>query len=361
MQTVRDVEQSAVARLVLTNDSASTWFNLKMGLETTAQRYRQTYQATPETAALNLGFDEQRTAAFAGKRAGAEPPPGRPRRGAHRIFGPAKSLERRASPGLGLQNRREQPTLGRLRLVLPNPHQRPAALQPKTCNTSAPSTCCFTYQRIANDRTFRAEVYQKNYTQLTTFDAANPYNPSAYQNAGSGYAQGLDVFWRDRKSLRRVDYWVSYGLLDTRRQYRTDPVPAVPTFAARHNLSVVGKYWMQKLHTQVGFTYSYGSPRAYHDPNQPGYNQGRTPSYQDLSLNAAYLTHLFGQFTIVYVSASNVLGRDNIYGYRYAATADASGQYRGVAVTPSAPRMLFVGVFISINKKTKGDVNQAPE
>ncbi len=33
VQTVHELDRSAVARALLTNDSASTWFNLKMGLE----------------------------------------------------------------------------------------------------------------------------------------------------------------------------------------------------------------------------------------------------------------------------------------------------------------------------------------
>ena len=124
---------------------------------------------------------------------------------------------------------------------------------------------------------------------------------------------------------------------------------------------MVGKYYVAKMHTQFGFTYSYGSPRRYFDPNQAGYNQAALPAYQDLSLNVSYLTHWFGQFTIVYVSASNVLNRQNIYGYTYASTADAGGQFRSAAVLPPAPRMLFVGVFISINKTTKVDLEKRPD
>lgn len=34
-QQIDELERTATARLVLTNDSASTWFNLKLGTETT--------------------------------------------------------------------------------------------------------------------------------------------------------------------------------------------------------------------------------------------------------------------------------------------------------------------------------------
>ncbi|QKG52834.1 TonB-dependent receptor [Hymenobacter sp. BRD67] len=218
------------------------------------------------------------------------------------------------------------------------------------------------YQYMAHDRTLRAELYYKDYQKLVRFDGANPLNAAAYANSGGGYARGLDLFYRDRyQTFKKIDFWVSYGLLDTRRQFRADLAPAVPTFAATHNLSLVGKYWLATLHTQVGATYSYGSPRAYYNPNLPGYNQGRTPSFQTLDLSLSYLTHLAGQYTIVYLGVSNVLNRDNIFGYRYAAAPDAAGHYAGVPTRLLAPQMLVAAVFISINKKAPGDTTVAPD
>ena len=360
VQTVHELDRSAVARAVLTNDSASTWFNLKMGLEGYAQRYRQQYQPIADAVPLARGVDEQRAAGFAESELVL----------AKRLAGRA-GLRTEYSHLLGRWN--AAPRLGLAYKTGPN-SQLSAAwgwfYQTPTTDLLRVSHALqferaehylLTYQHQVKDRTLRAEIYQKNYAQLTTFDRDQPFNPATYQNAGSGYARGLDVLFRDRTSIKMADYWVSYGFLDTRRQFRADPVLAVPTFAARHNLSVVGKYYVRQVHTQVGFTYSYGSGRRYHDPNLPGYNQRSLPSYQDLSLNVSYLTNLFGQFTIVYVSASNVLGRNNIYGYTYAGQPDVSGQLRSSAVTPPAPRMLFVGVFISINKTSKVDLDKRPD
>ncbi|WP_345235582.1 TonB-dependent receptor [Hymenobacter saemangeumensis] len=360
VQTVQDVEQSAVARLVLTNDSASTWFNLKLGAEGYGQQFRQRYQANAEAPTQRLGFDEQRGAAFAESdvvlakrlagRAGL--------RGEYSALLGDWSL----APRLALAY--QTGAYSQLSAAWGQFYQTPTndLLRVSTnLKFEKAEHLLLTFQRVAQQRTLRAEAYYKTYAGLSTFDAAQPFNPSRYQNAGSGYARGLDLFWRDRSTFKKVDYWVSYGLLDTRRQYRADPAQAVPTFAATHNLSVVGKYWVQKIHTQFSFTYSYGSARRFHNPNEPGYNQGRTPDFHDLSLNASYLTHLFGQFTIVHVSASNVLGRQNIFGHRYAVTPDANGQFASVAITPVVPQMLFVGVFISINKKAKVDLNEAPE
>jgi len=358
---VQEIEQSLVARVVLTNDSAGTKWTLKLGAEGLGQQYRRTYQEAEDAPVWRTGrFTERRASAFveadvslaerlmarAGGRAEYSGLLGRgnvaPRLAVAWQTGAHSSVS--GAYGLFYQT----PTNDLLRVT--------SALRFEEAQHAM-----LTYQRTHNNQTLRAEAYHKTYDHLTVFDGQQPTEASTYRSTGTGYARGLDLYWRDRKTLKNTDYWISYGLLDTRRQFREDPVSAVPTFAARHNLNVVGKYWVAKLHTQVGFTASYGSPRRYHNPNEEGYNQGRLPSYQDLSLNASYLTTIAKQFTIIYVSVSNVLGRENVFGYRFADTAAPDGSYGRAAVMPSAPRMLFVGVFISINKKRPADVNTAPE
>lgn len=361
VQTVREQEQSAVARLVLTNDSAATWFNLKMGVEGLAQRYRQTYQARPEAEVRALGFTEQRAAAFAE----SEVVLSRRLAGRAGLRGEYSGLLGRANLAPRLALAYQTGTHSQLSAAAGLFYQSPTN-DLLRYGYAAPlgferaRHLLLTYQRIAGPRTLRAELYRKDYTALVTYDPADPFRPGAYQNAGAGYAQGLDLFWRDRSTVKNLDYWVSYGFLDTKRQYRADPVAAVPGFAARHSLSVVAKHWLPKLQTQVGLTYAYTGPRAYNDPNRPGYQQGHTPAYQDLSLNLSYLTRILGQFTILHAAVSNVLGQNQVFGYHYASIPDASGQYGRVALTPGAPRLLFVGVFISINKE-KADLSQAPD
>ncbi|RTQ47841.1 TonB-dependent receptor [Hymenobacter gummosus] len=363
-QYLHELEQSLVGRVVLTNDSAGTYFNLKLGTEAVGQQFRQQFQATPEELMRRTGFTEARVAGFAESdmafsnrlvaRAGL--------RGEYsRVLGRWNAAPRLALayqlPGEGSQLSAayglfyQTPTNDLLRFGQYNDALR----------FERAAHYLVTYQRIKNDRTLRLEAYQKTYGQLVRYDALNPYNPFGYASTGRGHARGLDVFFRDKKTVKGLDYWVSYGLVDARRQQRQDPVAAVPTFVSRHNATVVGKYWIHRLHTLVGATASYASPRAYHDPNRPGYNQGRTPSYQDLSLNLSYVTTLRKHLTIVHLSCSNVLGRDNVFGYRYAATPDATGLYQGVAVTPAAPRMLFAGLLISINKQRPADTETAPE
>ena len=358
-QTVRDLEQSAVARLVLTNDSASTWFNVKIGAEGLAQHYRQTYQANAETPVLRTGFDEQRATVF------TESEVVLTKRLAGRVGlrGEYSGLLHRANLAPRLALALQMGAYSQLSAAWGHFYQTPTTDLLRfgsPLNFERAQHLLLTYQRVVGTRTLRAEAYRKTYTQLATYDPARAFDPAAYANAGGGYAQGLDLFWRDRTTVRNLDYWVSYGFLDTERRFRADPVANVPTFAARHSLSVVAKYWVPKIHTQIGGTYAYTGPRTYTDANQPGYHQARTPAYHDLSLNLSYLTTVFGQFTILHVAVSNVLGANQIFGYRYAAAPDASGQYGRVAQTPGAPRMLFVGCFITLGKK-KVDLNQSPD
>ncbi|MBL7852099.1 MAG: TonB-dependent receptor [Cyclobacteriaceae bacterium] len=217
------------------------------------------------------------------------------------------------------------------------------------------------YQLITNRRTFRAEVYHKRYDDLVRFAAPGTLPPAfapvnvAMDNSGSGYARGGELFWRDNQTFRNVDYWVSYSYLDTRREYLYYPTAAVPSFASAHNFSVVYKHFVPALKTQFGVTWSFASARPYHDPNRPGFMQGSTPNYSDLSANVSYLPT---SWMIVHLSCTNVLGYDNIFGYTYAMTPDAQGVYAGRAIRQPATRFLFLGIFITLSKN-KG-INQLP-
>ncbi|MDX1628567.1 MAG: TonB-dependent receptor, partial [Fulvivirga sp.] len=209
------------------------------------------------------------------------------------------------------------------------------------------------YQIITGKRTFRIEGYYKKYENLVKFTDA--YDPSTFSNTGAGYAKGIDVFWRDNQSVKGLDYWVSYSWLDTERDYRDFPVPAIPTFASEHNFSVVTKYFWQALKTQIGTTYTFASQRPYNNPNSAGFNTQRTPAYHDLSVNFSYL---YRPNVIFHASVTNVLGIDNIFGYEYSDQPDATGNYVGRAIRQPAPRFIFIGAFITLSKNKT--TNQLP-
>jgi outer membrane cobalamin receptor len=200
------------------------------------------------------------------------------------------------------------------------------------------------YQVITDRRTFRIETYFKKYFSLVKYMNldANQLN-----NTGSGFAKGIELFWRDAQTIKNVDYWVSYSYLDTERDYLNFPSSAVPSFASTHNFSFVYKHFISKLKTQAGFTYSYSSGRSYYNPNNENFNADRTPAYQDLSLNLAYLPK---PNLILYFSCTNLLGYKNIFGYQYTNTPDTKGVYASRAVRQPADRFIFIGILITISK-----------
>jgi len=203
------------------------------------------------------------------------------------------------------------------------------------------------YQYSARNRIFRAEAYRKQYDNLITFDGEFPGFDNNYTNDGDGYAQGIDIFWRDDNSIKNVDYWVSYSYLDTKRMYLNYPTEATPSFANTHNLSVVGKYWVGDWKSQFGISYQYASGRSYTNPNEPGFLQEKTRAYNSLSINCAYL---ISQQKILYFSINNLPGFTNINSYQYTSAPDINGNYNRRAVRPAADQFFFVGFFWTISE-----------
>jgi hypothetical protein len=210
----------------------------------------------------------------------------------------------------------------------------------------------FNYQYNGNGTLFRAEGYYKNYNNLVKYDADFPDFNSTFNNEGTGYAKGIDLFWRDTKTIKNTEYWVSYSFLDTQRDYKNYPTKAQPNFANTHNLSVVGKYWIDDLRSQVGFSYALASGRPYTNPNKAGFLNEKTKAYQNLSLNWAYL---ISTQKILYLSVNNVLGFKNINGYQYANTPNMNGDFNRRALQPATDQFFFVGFFWTISDDKKSN------
>jgi len=203
------------------------------------------------------------------------------------------------------------------------------------------------YQWIKDLRTFRIELYHKNYHNLVKYEELYQYDHSNFSNEGYGYAQGIDIFWRDSQLIKNVDYWLSYSFLDTRRLYKDFPEKSTPYFASSHNFSFVYKHFIQLFRSQLGLTYTWGSGRPYHNPNSDQFNAERTPAYHDLSINLSYLIKT--NF-IIHFSITNVLGRDNIFGYQYSSVPDEDGYFNNIAIRQPAKRFVFLGLFLTLTK-----------
>lgn len=209
------------------------------------------------------------------------------------------------------------------------------------------------YTRSHNKRHFRSEVFFKDYSGLVKYNSSTGWPLQGYNNGGRGYAYGFDFFFRDKKSIKYGDYWISYSFLETKRDFRDYPELATPTFSSRHNLSVVYKHWITDLRSQIGMTFTYGSPRVYHDPNSSGFNTGRTPAFRSLDVNWSFL---FRQNIIFHAAISNVPGFKNEFGRRFTTLPDANGFHASQAILPPAPRFFLLGCFITLTKS--GTENQ---
>lgn len=206
------------------------------------------------------------------------------------------------------------------------------------------------YQYNSNKRTFRSEIYFKDYTNLVKYDTAGAFYNSNYSNDGYGYAKGLDIFWRDGKTIKNLEYWISYSYIDTQRDYKNYESKVTPSFVANHNLSVVTKYWINEWKSQIGFAHSFNSGRPYDNPNEVAFMNGKTKVYNNLSFNWAYL---LSPQKILYFSVNNVLGTQNVFGYEYANSPDSNGIYNRREITPTADRFFFLGFFWTISENKK--------
>lgn len=202
------------------------------------------------------------------------------------------------------------------------------------------------YQKTTNDRIFRVEAYYKTYEDLVkTFPAVN--------NSGSGYAKGFELFFRDKKSIKNFDYWISYSYLDTKRDYLNYPQQLTPNFAANHTASVVTKRFITSIKTGFNLTYTYATGRPYYNfmynNSSSKYeiaDQGETKDYHSMGFSVNYLPNLGKQdaktFIVLFASITNVLGADQVYGYNYS----YNGQYKE-PILPPAKRFYFIGCFLS--------------
>ena len=202
------------------------------------------------------------------------------------------------------------------------------------------------YQYVKNKQIFRVEAYYKDYKDLVKYDTQFVDFSTNFDNTGSGFAKGIDVFWRDNRSIKNTDYWISYSYLDTERDYKNFPVAARPNFATQHNLSVVTKHWIEDWKTQIGFSYNFSTGRGYTNPNEPGFLNSQAKNYNSISLNCAYL---ISQQQILYFSVNNVLGTKNVFGYNYANQPDVNGMFAREAIVPNADQFFFIGFFWTIS------------
>lgn len=213
------------------------------------------------------------------------------------------------------------------------------------------------YQYMKKSRVFRLEGYYKDYQQLIR-EKGVAYTPNQYRmnfgtldNSGSGYAQGIDVFWRDKESVKNLDYWISYSYIDTKRLYQNYTDKVTPDYVSKHNLNVIVKYMVEKINTNFSFSYNYSSGRPYYNPGSAMFLSDHVKDYQNLAMTASYLRTFKKVFAVFYVSLDNMLNTKNVLGYRY--SMDGKSAY---PILPPMYRSLFVGMNFSFTQFNQDDL-----
>ncbi|HVK97706.1 MAG TPA: TonB-dependent receptor, partial [Flavisolibacter sp.] len=208
------------------------------------------------------------------------------------------------------------------------------------------------YQKVTSLETFRLEAFYKKYDDLLKTGFINN-REIANSNNGSGYAKGFEVFWRDKKSIKNFDYWISYSYLDTKRDFLNYPGQIEPNFASKHTANLVVKKFVSSIKTQFNANYVYATGRPYYDIRYDNasskfniYDKGRTIDYNSLSFSVNYLPSIYkkgaNKFTVFVLSITNVLGSNQVFGYNYS----YNGQ-RKEAIVPPTKTFVYIGAFFS--------------
>jgi hypothetical protein len=210
------------------------------------------------------------------------------------------------------------------------------------------------YQKKANNRLLRIEAYYKKYHGLvTTYPSTS--------NAGDGYAKGVEVFFRDKKTFKDFDYWITYTYLDTKRRHNNYPYALPPEYATPHTASVAIKRYFQDLNFNVNLSYAVATGRPYYNfqTDETGkpyvFNNGKTNMYHQMNLSFAYLFKMFNRwkqpaFAGLGLGINNVLGSRSVFGYNYS--------FNGVnkaPITLPATRSYYFGIFMSFGIDRRDD------
>lgn len=215
------------------------------------------------------------------------------------------------------------------------------------------------FQRSLNQQSLRIEVFYKKYHDLVKTGHTG-FTESAISNNGFGDAKGIEFFWRDKKTIKNFDYWISYSYLDTKRDFLNFPFEITPNFAAKHTASLVTKKFVQKLKMNLNASYNYASGRPYYNIQYDGSDykftdRGMIPDYHNVSFAINYLPFIGKQnpksYGVYVLQISNIFNIRQTYGYQYS--------YNGLRKEPIVPTsriFVFIGAFISFGVDRSDEV-----
>ena len=221
----------------------------------------------------------------------------------------------------------------------------------------------FQYSKQTKDYTFRTELFYKKYNNLYKTDSSFGGREVVANNNGYGDAKGIEFFWRDKKTIKNVDYWLSYSYLNTKRDFLNYPKAIQPSFAATHTAAFVFKRFFLPIKTQFNLSYNFATGRPYYRIAKDATNKyvitdaGKTVNYNSMGFSVNWLPNIGNKntktFAVWVLGISNVLGQNIIYNYNY----NYNGS-RKEAVTPPSKRFVFIGCFLSFGiDRTQDAIN----
>ena len=236
-------------------------------------------------------------------------------------------------------------------------YQKPEIIylvQNKALTYAQASHYIINYQKKANNRLLRVEAYYKKYKDLVTTEPATA-------NDGSGYAKGIELFFRDKRTFKNFDYWITYTYLDTKRKFLNYPYELKPNFATPHTASIAIKRFFSNINLSANLSYTLTTGRPYYNIQNDVagkpivFDHGTASMYNQMNLSFAYLFNMFKKwknkdFSGIGFGISNVFGTRQIFGYNYS----YNGLYK-TPITQPAPRSYYIGLFMSFGIDRRDD------
>jgi len=226
-------------------------------------------------------------------------------------------------------------------------------LQRNNLNYTKATHYVVNYQRKFNNRLIRIETYYKQYKNLVITDPDTA-------TKGNGYAKGIELFFRDKRTFKNFDYWITYTYLNTKRKYLNYPYALQPNFATPHTASIAIKRFFPGISFNANLSYSIATGRPYYNIQNAESktivaDEGKTNMYNQMNLSFAYLFNMFRNwkykdFSGIGFGINNVFGTKQIYGYNYS--------YNGVFKTPvtmPATRSYYIGLFMTLGVDHRDD------
>lgn len=192
-------------------------------------------------------------------------------------------------------------------------------------------------------RFYKAELYYKDYNRLVLEETDTETGSALLTSGGYGYSRGIDLFFRDRVSIKNLEYQLSYTYNISKRKYQRCSELTTPQYATRHNAALVVKYSLPRLHSIISLTNRFSTGRPYHNPSLPGLMNDEVKPYNSLDVGVTFLA---SKKVIIHASASNILGRKNEF-----------GKVDNKAVMASSDHFFYVGVYVTLGEKAAYDVS----